>query len=57
MTTYFICNTDRYGQRTGTYRSIQLSDGDIETNCHGWKMYNGMFVYESEHQVMLACQD
>lgn len=57
MTTYFICNTDSYGQRTGTYRSIQISEADIETNHHGWKIYNGMFLYESEHQVMLACQD
>jgi hypothetical protein len=54
--TYFVSNVDSYGQRTGTYRSIELSEDEIRTNCHGWKMHNDIFLYESELEILTACQ-
>lgn len=57
MKTYFICNVDSYGQRSGTYYSVQLSDDQIEISVHGFKLFKGRFLYESELEVIRACQD
>lgn len=57
MKTYFICNVDNYGQRTGTYYSIELNDSQIQVNRFGNKEYNGHFLYEDEYQVLLSCQN
>jgi hypothetical protein len=54
---YFICNTDSYGQRTGTYKRVYLSDDEIETDHRGWKFHKGVFLYDSEMGVLYACQD
>jgi hypothetical protein len=55
--TYYIANTDSYGQRNGTYRSVDLSDDEVETNHMGWKTYKGHFLYESQLDVTYAVQD
>lgn len=57
MKTYFICNVDYYGQRTGTYYSIELNESDIEIDRFGFKKYKGNFLYEDEIQVLLACHN
>jgi hypothetical protein len=57
MTTYFICNTDSYGQRTGTYSAIQLSEGDVIIDSYGNKRHGGKFLYDSELEIARACQD
>jgi len=57
MKTYFICNEDNYGQRTGAYYSIELNDSQIQVNRFGNKEYNRHFLYEDEYQVLLACQN
>ena len=56
MRTYFICNIDSYGQRTGTYYSIQLREDEITISVHGFKLFNGKFLYDSEIDVIRACQ-
>jgi len=57
MRTYFICNVDNYGQRTGTYYSIELNKSDIEIDRFGFKKYKRNFLYEDEYQVLLSCQN
>jgi hypothetical protein len=58
MNTYFICNVDSYGQRTGTYTTIQLSESDIKIDNYGNKLTNeGRFLYDNEIEVIRACQD
>jgi hypothetical protein len=57
MKTYYVCVEDSYGQRTGTYTTLQLNDSDITINRFGFKTYNGMFLYDSLMQVLYACQD
>ena len=57
MKTYFICNEDNYGQRIGTYYSIELSKEDICTDRFGMNRYNGHFLFDDEYQVLLACQN
>ena len=57
MKTSFICNEDNYGQRIGTYYSIELSDKDIDTDRFGMKRYKGHYLYEDEYQALLSCQN
>lgn len=57
MKTYYVCNIDNYGQRTGTYRTLELNDSDITINRFGFETYEGMFLYDSLIQVLYACQD
>ncbi len=57
MKTYFITNTDSYGQRTGTFRSVELSDDQVEINRFGSKMYQGEFLYESYWDACRAALD
>jgi len=57
MKTYYVCVEDSYGQRTGTYTTLQLNDSDITINRFGFETYNGMFLYDSLIQVLYACQD
>jgi hypothetical protein len=57
MKTYFICNEDNYGQRIGTYFSIELNESEIKLNRLGFKEYRGRFLYEDENQVLIACQN
>lgn len=56
-TLYFIANCDSYGQRSGTYERIYLSDDEIELNHMGWKFHKGKFLYESEIEIIYACLD
>lgn len=55
MKTYYFCNEDNFGQRTGTYQQIELSNEDLFTDRYGNKHYNGHFLYESEEQIIIAC--
>lgn len=55
--TYFIALTDSYGQRTGYYETIELSDNEIETNRFGFKEHKGNFLYESLSDVLRAVQN
>ena len=55
MKTYFYCVEDGYGQRTGTYRTIELKDSDIKTNRFGLKVYNGHVLYENQRECLIAC--
>jgi hypothetical protein len=57
MKTYYVCDIDSYGQRTGTYTTLNLSDNDISINQFGCETYNGRFLYDSLMQVLYACQD
>lgn len=57
MKNYFIATTDSYGQRDGSYRSLELTEDQIEINQFGFKTYNGYFLYESFEQVLRAIQD
>ncbi len=58
MNNYFICNVDDYGQRTGTYTTAQLSEGDIKIDSYGNKLtLEGRFLYDNEIEVIRACQD
>ena len=57
MKTYFIAKEDSYGQRTGTYESLELSEDQIEINRFGSKTYQGRFLYESFLEVLIAIQD
>jgi hypothetical protein len=57
MKTYYICDEDHYGQRTGTYRTIELSDEQITLDRFGLKRYKGQFLYETLSSVLRACQD
>lgn len=50
--TYYVCNTDAYGQRTGTYYSITLEYGQIVIDSYGNKWYRGLFLYEDESQAL-----
>jgi hypothetical protein len=56
-TKFFYCNVDSYGQRTGTYQEVFLLPSEIELNRFGMETYNGFYLYSSEYQVLLACQD
>jgi hypothetical protein len=53
--TYYFCDEDNYGQRTGTYQSIELSHDDIMLDRHGNIYHNGHFLYKSEEQIIIAC--
>jgi hypothetical protein len=55
MKTYYFCDEDNYGQRTGTYQSIELSLDDITLDRRGNKYYDNKFLYESEEQIIIAC--
>lgn len=57
MKTYYLCNEDQYGQRTGTYKTIELSDEQITLDRFGLKRYKGQFLYETLSSVLRACQD
>jgi len=57
MKTYFIAIRDSYGQRTGTFQSLELSEDQISINQYGSKTYNGSFLYESLSEVVRAIQD
>jgi hypothetical protein len=57
MKTYFIATRDSYGQRTGTFQSLELSEDQVSTNQYGSKTYNGSFLYESLSEVLIAIQD
>lgn len=57
MRTYYVCDIDSYGQRTGTYTKLHLSNNDITINRFGCETYNGKFLYDSLMQVLYACQD
>ena len=57
MKRYYICDEDHYGQRTGTYRTIELSDEQITIDRFGLKRYKGQFLYETLSSVLRACQD
>jgi len=54
--TYYICDEDGYGQRTGTYRSIKLLKSQIDIDMYGNDRYQGFYVYRSLSQVLRACQ-
>lgn len=56
-TLYFISICDDYGQRTGRYKRIYLSDDEIEFNHMGWKLHKGTFLYESQPDILFACLD
>jgi hypothetical protein len=53
--TYYFCDEDNYGQRTGTYQSIELSHDDIMLDRHGNLYHNGHFLYKSEEEIIIAC--
>lgn len=57
MKTYFIAKEDGYGQRTGNFEQVQLSEDQIEINHYGHKTYRGRFLYESFAEVLRAIQD
>lgn len=52
--TYFICNEDNFGQRTGTYYKIELKKSDIEYDRIGLKMYKGKYLFDKEIQALRA---
>jgi len=56
MKTYFICDEDGYGQRTGTYRKVELTAEQIDIDMFGNEVYKGKYLYTSLSQVLRACQ-
>jgi hypothetical protein len=56
MKTYFICDEDGYGQRTGTYRKVELTAEQIDIDMFGNEKYRGRYLYTSLEQVLRACQ-
>ena len=57
MRNYFIATRDSFGQRTGTFTSVELSEDQVEINRFGSKMYQGQFLYDSYLEVLRAVQD
>jgi hypothetical protein len=54
--TYYYCNRDSYGQRTGSYTKIELSDDQI-TMDGTYKYYGQHLLYEYEIECLYACQN
>jgi len=52
---YFYCKYDSYGQRTGLYESIELTQDQVYTDRHGNLHHNGHFLYTNESDVIIAC--
>jgi FKBP-type peptidyl-prolyl cis-trans isomerase 2 len=54
--TYYYCNRDSYGQRTGSYTKIELSDDQIIMDGN-YKYYGQHLLYEYEIECLYACQN
>jgi hypothetical protein len=54
--TYYYCNRDSYGQRTGSYTKIELSDDQI-TMDGTYKYYKQHLLYENLSECWDACQN
>ena len=54
--TFYFCNEDNYGQRIGTYTTLELTAEQVEER-NDLFYYKGRFLYESFEQVLRACQD
>lgn len=51
METYYYCESDNYGQKTGYVKSINLTSNQIEIDRHGMKYYKGIFLYKSKTEA------
>jgi hypothetical protein len=54
--TYYYCNRDAYGQRSGSYTKIELSDDQI-TMDGTYKYYKQHLLYENLSECWDACQN
>jgi hypothetical protein len=54
--TYYFCHEDSFGQRTGTYGSINLGLTQIGTDKRGNMTYGGKVLYKTLEEVLTACQ-
>jgi hypothetical protein len=54
--TYYYCNRDSYGQRTGSFTKIELNDDQIITDGN-YKYYGQHLLYENLSECWDACQN
>jgi len=54
MKTYYYCEHDKYGQRTGNVFAVNIKESEISKSVHGFPMYNGYFLYECPAEAQRA---